>query len=284
MWLHSHGGRFTDRLHFDRDPIQAVSFPSRLKQLWRTFWNWRPFLPPTQQRRLDLYDMLPRHALVLDLGCGDGWITSRWQGPVIGVEYSWGLCHQSRARGLAVVQADALHLPFREGAFEACISLYVLDHTPDNRVVCQEVGRVLKPGGCFLALLPALVGSSLFDQKLAQQYHESGHTHYPEHEMRRWMEQSPLQLTTLVRVPGFVANLADALDMMAYEYSARATQRLLGDKWRPAWRVVCRLVQLITGPVYFVCRARPPWGRNSTNVRQNYSIDWVFVARRVDER
>ena len=239
-------------------------------------------MPPTQQRRLDLYDMLPRHSLVLDLGCGDGWTTRRWPGPVVGLEYDWNLCQQSRARGLAVLQADALRLPFKAGAFEACISLHVLDHTPDNQVVCQEVGRVLKPGSSFLALLPGLIGCSLFNQKMAQQYHDGGHTHYPESEMRQWVEGAPLQQVVLVRAPGFVANLAVALDMMALEYSARATRRLFGDRWRPAWRVACRLAQLITGPVYFLFRVHPPWGRNGTNSRQDYGVDWVFVARRLE--
>lgn len=43
--------------------------------------------------------------------------------------------------------ADATRLPFRDGTFDAVLSLGVIHHVPDIAGACRELGRVLRPGG-----------------------------------------------------------------------------------------------------------------------------------------
>jgi SAM-dependent methyltransferase len=184
---------------------------------------------------------------------------------------------------VTVVRADALQLPFADAVFDHVISLHVLDHTPDNRLVCREVERVLRPGGTFLALMPALLGCTLFDQGIAAQY-ATVHLHYPEREMRNWFVGTRLELVTLVRAPGFTANLAEALSMMWVERALTLSNRLLGSQRRTShwlWRILVRSMDLVAGPVYFLFCSKPPWGRPA-DTGQSYGVDWVIIARRSD--
>jgi len=252
---------------------------------WSLFWQCRPFLQPCQQRRFDICDTIPSEcSAILDLGCGDGYATRRLKGTVVALELDGQLAQAARNRGLTVVRGNAACLPFKAEAFEHVVGFHVLDHTPDNRVVCQEVSRVLKPGGKFLALLPGLVGCSLFNQTMAQQY-ATVHYHYSEPEMRQWMNGTPLKLETLARVPGFFANLAAAVDMMWVEYSWMFAKWLLGSDSRIArcmWRILTRLMNLVTGPLYFLSRPRPLWA-NRIDTDQRYGVDWVLMARRSEQ-
>lgn len=87
---------------------------------------------------------------VLEVGCGTGLILSR-MAPiarhVIGADLSAGMLEKARNRGLSVVQANALNLPFPDGAFDAAVSFKVLAHIEDIRGAVGEMCRVVKPGG-----------------------------------------------------------------------------------------------------------------------------------------
>jgi SAM-dependent methyltransferase len=51
------------------------------------------------------------------------------------------------------------HLPFPSGVFDAVLAFWSLNHAGDPRLVFQEVSRVLRPGGRFLAVLEDMVPS-----------------------------------------------------------------------------------------------------------------------------
>jgi ubiquinone/menaquinone biosynthesis C-methylase UbiE len=51
--------------------------------------------------------------------------------------------------------ADATHMPYEDGAFDAVFESGLLHHVPDWRAALREVGRVLKPGGCFCFAEPS---------------------------------------------------------------------------------------------------------------------------------
>jgi len=56
------------------------------------------------------------------------------------------------------VQATSDDIPFPDGIFDGVMSLAVLEHVPDERVVLAECLRVLKPGGWCLHAVPFIQG------------------------------------------------------------------------------------------------------------------------------
>jgi ubiquinone/menaquinone biosynthesis methyltransferase len=87
---------------------------------------------------------------VLDLACGNGpvarelygrWVVSLDNNPV-----------QVAGAPGPKVQADALHLPFADAAFDAVISGFLLRNVVDLQRTLEEQFRVLKPGGRWVAL------------------------------------------------------------------------------------------------------------------------------------
>ncbi len=56
-------------------------------------------------------------------------------------------------RGSAMV-ADALELPFPDGAFDRIIAAEVLEHIPGDRQAIGELTRVLRPGGTMAITVP----------------------------------------------------------------------------------------------------------------------------------
>jgi SAM-dependent methyltransferase len=95
---------------------------------------------------------------ILDLGCGTGTMLTylRRFGNAEGVdadEQAVGFCH---ARGEDRVQLlESKTLPFPDDSFDLLTALDVLEHIEDDRGALREVARVLRPGGIFLATVPA---------------------------------------------------------------------------------------------------------------------------------
>ncbi len=70
----------------------------------------------------------------------------------------------------AVVQGDALALPFADGAFDRIICSEVLEHIPDDRGAIDELARVLRPGGTIAVTVPRF-GPELLNWALSDEYH-----------------------------------------------------------------------------------------------------------------
>ena len=95
-------------------------------------------------------DILPPNSKVLDIGCGNGKnMTYRTDIQMYGLEKSQALCNICAAKGLKVVQGDALKLPFEDNSFDAIIMIAVIHHIhpEQHKQVLQEIKRVLKPSG-----------------------------------------------------------------------------------------------------------------------------------------
>jgi SAM-dependent methyltransferase len=101
---------------------------------------------------------VPRDAVILDPACGFGeFLTFIEAGRKIGVDLNPGIepsmpdgleLHQGSADDLAVLESASVDVVFVSNFFE---------HLPDKAAmdrVLQECGRVLRPGGTFLALQP----------------------------------------------------------------------------------------------------------------------------------
>ena len=89
---------------------------------------------------------------VLDLACGSGdlAIAAADAGTrVVGLDFSAGMLRAARERGIGcgLVRADALALPFANGAIDAVVSGFALRNFVDLAAAFAESARVLRAGG-----------------------------------------------------------------------------------------------------------------------------------------
>lgn len=100
--------------------------------------------------------------VILDVGCGDGFITSHFHNAsfVVGVDLSWSLLLLARRKvkhsHINFVCADAANLPFRDSCFDKVTMLELLEHVPreTQERICHEVDRVLKKKGVLVISVP----------------------------------------------------------------------------------------------------------------------------------
>jgi SAM-dependent methyltransferase len=94
---------------------------------------------------------------VLEVGCGAAmcsrWLVTQGAQPV-GFDLSAGMLRHARAQAadtgidVALVQADAQHLPFRDGSFEIAFTAFgAIAFVEDSAAVMREVARVLRADG-----------------------------------------------------------------------------------------------------------------------------------------
>lgn len=114
---------------------------------------------------LNPYDWLDRAVArgaksVLVVICGSGAMVERVQKEgrhVVGLDWSMSAIEEGVRRGRKeFVQADANHIPFAEGSFDAVISDLGLAVNENRSQMLHEIARVLRPGGMFAGLAPAI--------------------------------------------------------------------------------------------------------------------------------
>jgi trans-aconitate methyltransferase len=91
---------------------------------------------------------------ILDLGCGDGQLTLKLAATganVTGVDASPHMAAAARARGVQADVASAELLPYPDGAFDAVFSNAALHWVRDHDAMIEQVHRVLRTGGRFVA-------------------------------------------------------------------------------------------------------------------------------------
>lgn len=95
-------------------------------------------------------DKIPSGSIVLDNGCGNGkYLQYRPDCIFIGSDMCQGLLNVASKKA-DVVQANGLHLPFRENSFDAILCIAVFHHLSNEERRIQfrnELLRVLKPNG-----------------------------------------------------------------------------------------------------------------------------------------
>ncbi|MCI4363753.1 MAG: class I SAM-dependent methyltransferase [Thermoplasmata archaeon] len=109
----------------------------------------------------DLLGELPTGCRVLDLACGNGYISRRLAragASVVGVDLGKRILELARAReaadplGITYLGLDAAHLDGIGGAtFDVVVANMSLMDIEDASGALREVGRVLRPGGRFVA-------------------------------------------------------------------------------------------------------------------------------------
>jgi ubiquinone/menaquinone biosynthesis C-methylase UbiE len=121
---------------------------------WYDAWKWQPFWRAAEQPFIiaALADFAPDRPRLLDVGCGTGWYLRELEplcAHTAGIDVSEGMLAQARqrARHSELSRADAEHLPFPAGAFDAVISTRVMSHLARVRPAIDEIVRVLATGG-----------------------------------------------------------------------------------------------------------------------------------------
>jgi len=125
--------------------------------LLQRFWH---------SRRIALLErvLLPVKGCALDVGCADGFITSRIADAtgatqVVGIDFKEDSIVYARNRycereDLSFKVACAQNVPFGDSTFDAVTAIEVLEHVVDPVSVLSEVLRVLKRGGKLYIIVP----------------------------------------------------------------------------------------------------------------------------------
>ncbi|TVT55120.1 demethylmenaquinone methyltransferase [Amycolatopsis rhizosphaerae] len=87
---------------------------------------------------------------VLDLAAGTGVSTSEYaRGGAwcLAADFSFGMLTSGKHRGVPMVAADALHLPFADNSFDAATISFGIRNFVDTKAALTEIARVVRPGG-----------------------------------------------------------------------------------------------------------------------------------------
>lgn len=93
-------------------------------------------------------------ALVLDVGAGTGAATRAVQrvgASAVAVDVAFGMLEAGAYWSAPPVAGDAVALPFADGAFDAVIAAFSLNHLADPVAALRETARVVRGGGAVLA-------------------------------------------------------------------------------------------------------------------------------------
>lgn len=147
-----------------RDYMEAYQYAGKIaaEGWWKT--NGTQYLSdfPEQHRRIDwIISML--YGSVIDIGCGEGMLTSftvaqsfvnRQQ--IVGVDPSINLLKFANHWNLPThfIQSVGEHLPIRAEAFDCVICAELIEHIPDPDALIEECRRVLKPMGILVVTTP----------------------------------------------------------------------------------------------------------------------------------
>lgn len=97
-----------------------------------------------------------RPGKVLEVGPGTGELAARLVdagvSDCVTVDVSPRMVELTRARGLAAELGDVQALPFAAAAFDCVVAAWMLYHVPELDLGLSEIARVLRPGGCLIAV------------------------------------------------------------------------------------------------------------------------------------
>ncbi len=132
------------------NPLERIVVETTLRRFWHL-----------QVVRWMARNKVPAIESMLEIGCGTGhalgWL-QRYFRPRRMVATDLDLRMLAAADGrikkqprltTALACADATHLPFATGSFDAVVGFGFLHHVPHWQRALAEVARVLRPGGCY---------------------------------------------------------------------------------------------------------------------------------------
>lgn len=128
--------------------------------------------------------LVKKEIKALDVGCGTGAVMEFLQSreyKVCGVDKSGVALSFCKKKMLNVNLGSAEKLNFSDNTFDLITALDVLEHLPNEKKALQEIKRVLKPNGIFVATVPA--------HQFLWSYHDEVLHHF-----RRYNKKSFLQI------------------------------------------------------------------------------------------
>jgi SAM-dependent methyltransferase len=110
----------------------------------------------------------------LDLGCGVGKLLSHARGhrdtrAAVGMDLTYKMLHLGKLRfGIkdALVQGDAVTLPFKNACFDVVTCTETLEIVSDLEACLSEIARVVTPGGWFVLSMPTYSNLLWLDKRL----------------------------------------------------------------------------------------------------------------------
>jgi SAM-dependent methyltransferase len=202
---------------------------------------------------------VPRGGRVLDAGCGRSLFTEirpRWPFRVVAGDVDHGLMRERQAEFADVrfLVADALPLPFRDGAFDAVFAGELIEHLPDPRPGVAEFRRVLGAGGTLILTTPNR-------RRLANLADRSERPYSPDH----LSELSYDEVRALLAAEGFAVTHASGLhlELLLNWLSPLPKLDRLQRAWNRPWAVPLMRLLLAAGALF-----------------PRYALDLIFVARR----
>ena len=130
---------------------------SELEKRWQNFYLkltdwWENQNQKTRQTR------------VLDAGCGDGinlsvletfFAKKRMSISLTACDYNpLRLSRLKKARGIKVVEASLLNLPFKDDFFDVILCSHVIEHIKEDVSALREIKRILNPNGLLIVAVP----------------------------------------------------------------------------------------------------------------------------------
>lgn len=99
----------------------------------------------------------PRRGRVLDVGCGTGLMLDEFKSwSPVGLDFSGAALKYCRQRGLSqILRGDVTNLPIASDSIDLILALDLMEHVDRHDLMIREFHRVLKPGGCLMATVPA---------------------------------------------------------------------------------------------------------------------------------
>lgn len=183
---------------------------------------------------------------ICDIGCGDGYWTSRLAGAdrhVFGVDVDSKVltrarCYYGQFADFALASAE--NLPFKNSTMDRVVSVCAMEHFADDRQALTEMYRILRPRGRLVMSLDSLSLPSISTAYKALHAHRyEVHTLYAITSIRPILEQTGFRLL-----------------MYAYVGTSRISSRLIRSQIRRGWNVnylapitlpISRLADAISG-------------------------------------
>lgn len=213
-------------------------------------------------------DALPRYARgrLVDLGCGKVPLYGAYRDLVDAVTcVDWPASPHPSPHVDVHADLDQA-LPFENASFDTVILADVLEHVPSPQSLCNEIGRLLAPGGHLLANVPFLYG-----------VHEAPHDYgrYTEFALRRFAAEAGLETIELVTLGGSAHVLADLLAKhlarlpLVGQPSAAGIQALVAGLDRTPWGRRAAAHSATRFPLgYFMVAAKNPRRRHHEPVER----------------